>query len=62
MERSHEKIVSFIFCKWCTNKDTDQTKEPCADCLDHPSNIDSRRPIHFADNGSLPKKFKKGEE
>lgn len=62
MEREHQKIVKFIFCKWCTNKDTDEINEPCADCLDHPANIDSVRPIHFKDNGSLPLMYKKGEK
>lgn len=62
MEREHQKIVRFIFCKWCTNKNTDEINEPCADCLDHPANIDSIRPIHFVDDGTLPKELKRREK
>lgn len=59
MERSREKIVDFSLCKFCTNWKTNEIDEPCAECLDYASNWDSRRPIHFEDNGELIKLLKK---
>ena len=61
MERSHQKIVKFMFCKWCVNKDLDEINEPCAECLEYPVNWDSVRPIHFKPNNDFSKQFKKGE-
>ena len=60
---SREKIVSFVYCRFCEHKEKKEASNPCDDCLDHPTNIDSRRPIHFKDNGSLARitKSLKGE-
>ncbi len=56
MERqSHEKIVNFRLCNYCVHKNDPEDKEPCSDCLENPVNIDSQRPVHFKDNGSLEK-------
>ena len=51
--KTGEHIVSFIYCRFCEHKNQKDISEPCFDCLDHPTNINSRRPIHFKDNGSL---------
>lgn len=51
--RIHEKIVDFRYCKFCEHKNVSDQEEPCVDCLDYAGNIDSRRPIHFKDNGSF---------
>ena len=48
-----EKIVNFNLCNYCVHKDISEEDEPCCDCLDYASNIDSRRPIHFKSNGVL---------
>lgn len=61
MERSHQKIVKFIFCNWCVNKNTDEINEPCAECLENPVNWDSVRPIHFEPNNDFDKKEKKND-
>ncbi len=64
MELSHDKIVNFTLCNYCQYKDNPEYAEPCSDCLDNATNVDSRRPIHFKDTGELEKIFKnsaKGE-
>lgn len=58
---NREKIVSFQFCRFCEHKNKLESDEPCCDCLDYPSNIDSRRPIHFKDNGSLERYLKRNK-
>ena len=56
---NHEHIVSFVFCKFCEHKDKAESEEPCCDCLEYPTNLESYRPIHFKDNGSLAKLIKR---
>lgn len=55
---SHEHIVSFMFCKFCEHKNKEETEVPCRDCLENASNYESRRPVHFKDDGSLERYFK----
>lgn len=42
-----DKIVDFNFCKVCKNCDVNEVEDPCNECLDNPSNLNSQRPIHF---------------
>ena len=35
------------YCKTCEHAGTDETKDPCNDCLTYPVNDDSRKPIHY---------------
>ncbi len=57
-----DKIVRFELCKFCEHKNKPESDEPCCDCLDHSSNVNSQRPVHFKDNGSLATYLKsKGE-
>lgn len=42
-----EKIVDFRWCTKCKYFELDETKEPCAECLDYASNTYSRRPVNF---------------
>lgn len=36
-----------IWCPKCKYKDRKETLDPCNDCLDSPSNIDSTKPVMF---------------
>ena len=48
MEINEEKEVYFsLYCHQCKHKDTKDTDEPCNDCLAHPSNAWSHKPVHF---------------
>ena len=58
----HEHFANFAFCKFCEYKNKAESDEPCCDCLDYPTNIESHRPIHFKDNGSLAKALKIAKE
>lgn len=45
-----EREVRFdIWCKRCKHKDTPEVEDPCNECLNEPSNINSRKPIHWKD-------------
>ena len=48
MDETTEMEVNFkYYCKLCKYENLEETKDPCNDCLDHPSNINSRKPIRF---------------
>lgn len=51
-----DKIVDFGYCRECVHQEKLPSEEPCHDCLNHPSNTHSRRPIHYE---LKPKKEKK---
>ena len=35
------------YCKKCKYKDTEETDDPCNECLNQGFNIDSKKPINF---------------
>lgn len=42
------KIVKFEdYCGDCEYFDTDERFDPCHECLNNPSNINSRKPVKF---------------
>lgn len=42
------RIVNFKkYCEQCKYKDLDETDDPCNDCLDHPTNLYSEKPLRF---------------
>ena len=47
-----EHIVRFDeWCKDCKHYDTDETEDPCDECLRCPLNWDSRQPVMFEEEG-----------
>lgn len=52
MEIEHQKIVVFDdFCQKCKHWKTEETENPCDECLESPLNWASNRPVLFEDNG-----------
>lgn len=50
-----EKIVEYdLYCYKCKHYKLSDSEFPCDECLDNPSNEDSRKPIYFkeAENGT----------
>lgn len=42
------KFVKFDYwCKKCKNEKTDETEDPCNECLANPVNWDSTKPVNF---------------
>lgn len=40
------------YCKKCKHVKLKEYEDPCNDCLDHPYNYNSHKPIHF-EEGSM---------
>ncbi len=48
MGDSGEKFVAFTYwCPRCKHRKTDETEDPCNECLTSPVNQNSRKPIRF---------------
>lgn len=44
----HTKEVNFHeYCPKCKYFDMTEDKDPCAECLNNPMNIDSHKPLYF---------------
>lgn len=44
----NEKEVDFhTYCPLCNFYETEDTEEPCNECLENPSNLGSRKPVNF---------------
>ena len=42
------RIVDFEkYCDLCKYKELNSFADPCDDCLHHPANIDSHKPVNF---------------
>ena len=51
---TQDKIVEFDkWCHKCHYYDTEETEEPCNDCLTDTVNTNSHRPSHFKEDISL---------
>lgn len=47
-EATHEKFVDFTtYCVQCKHRDCKDTDEPCNECLTHPTNYESMKPVKF---------------
>lgn len=45
---NRELIVEFDkYCKTCQHKDLAETDPPCDDCLEHPTNLHSNKPVCY---------------
>jgi len=58
------KIVEFDkYCKTCEFRDTKEYLNPCHDCLNNPTNVNSRKPINYKeDEKKIKEAIKKGEK
>lgn len=48
MSEPRVKFVEFVkYCHKCVNKDKPESEDPCHDCLNHPVNLGSHKPVNF---------------
>ncbi len=42
------KIVDFEkYCTKCEHRDLKESDDPCFDCLDEPTNLNSHKPVYY---------------
>lgn len=49
MENNNKEVYFDKYCNSCKNKNTDEVKDPCNECLDNPSNVNSHKPVNYED-------------
>ena len=48
MNENGEKLVSFCeYCRNCVYAQTEPSEDPCCECVSHPVNLFSERPVFF---------------
>lgn len=51
-----KEVYYDVYCKICEHEDTDDSENPCNDCLAHPCNWDSHKPMFWEENESAKSK------
>lgn len=46
-DNEKQEVYFHEYCKTCVNKDLDETKDPCDECLSEPTNNNSHKPIKY---------------
>lgn len=55
-----DKIVDFVkYCKTCKHCDIAEYEDPCNECLDNPTNVNSKRPINYKEDEKRVKEEEK---
>lgn len=49
MEYTQKEVLFSYYCPTCVYKDLNGDEEPCNECLDHPSNENSHKPVKYVD-------------
>ena len=47
MDNKYKEVYFDIYCKSCKYDELHDHDEPCNDCLDHPVNVDSHKPVRW---------------
>lgn len=50
MDNTYKEVYFDQYCKKCVNKHTDESDDPCYDCLETPARENSHTPINFKEN------------
>lgn len=43
----YKEVYFHEYCKKCKHEDVKDTKDPCNECLDNPTNLYSHKPVKF---------------
>lgn len=57
-----DKIVDFTYCKTCEFRDNENYLDPCHDCLNEPTNVNSVRPINYMEDSKKVQEEVKNSE
>ena len=47
MEDQYKEVYFNEYCEKCKNKDVQEDKDPCNECLTNPVNVNSHKPVNF---------------
>lgn len=47
MDDSYKEVYFDKFCPKCEHRDLRESDDPCFDCLDEPTNLNSHKPVNY---------------
>lgn len=47
MDENTKEVFFHEYCPKCEHWDSEETDDPCNDCLNNPMNYDSHKPVYF---------------
>ncbi|MBR5862172.1 MAG: hypothetical protein IKZ08_02470 [Bacteroidales bacterium] len=47
LENDYKEVNFLKYCKTCKYKNTKESENPCAECLEHPANLYSEIPVKW---------------
>lgn len=47
MDKEYKEVFFHQYCKTCEHEKVAENKNPCEECLDNPTNLDSHKPINW---------------
>ncbi len=50
---NYKEVYFNEYCSKCKYKDTSEADDPCDECLNNPSNVDSHKPVNFKKNDDV---------
>lgn len=47
MDNNYKEVYFGQYCRTCQYQDTEDSEDPCYECLNEPVNLDSHKPIKW---------------
>lgn len=47
MDCMYKEVYFDQYCKTCEHKDLPESEDPCFDCLEEPTNLESHKPVYY---------------
>lgn len=59
MEYPYKEVYFDKYCPKCENRTKTESDDPCWDCLNEPSNVESHKPIFFKEDLNVKREARK---
>ena len=47
INEGYKEVYFHLYCKDCKHEEVEDVKDPCNECLDHPCNLYSHKPVKW---------------
>lgn len=47
VDENYKEVDFEKYCETCKHEDTPEFEDPCNDCLDYPTNVNSSKPVYW---------------
>ena len=56
MDEDYREVRFDLYCKDCKHKEVTETESPCNECLEHPVNLHTYKPVNWKETDKNPKR------